>query len=125
MKRMILLAGCLLFAGGFHAIAQKKKAVVAPSNEPLKTATLASLESSYPAYKNIALQIWDNAELGYKEVKSSALLQETLKKEAKADAESTKKAVKNVQSKVEKSTLGDIDALAALKDKMKKDEESK
>jgi len=81
MKRMILLAGCLLFAGGFHAIAQKKKAVVAPSNEPLKTATLASLESSYPAYKNIALQIWDNAELGYKEVKSSALLQETLKKE--------------------------------------------
>lgn len=50
---------------------------------------------------------------------------ETLKKEAKADAESTKKAVKNVQSKVEKSTLGDIDALAALKDKMKKDEESK
>ena len=48
-----------------------------------------------------------------------------LKKEAKADAESTKKAVKNVQSKVEKSTLGDIDALAALKDKMKKDEESK
>jgi len=50
---------------------------------------------------------------------------ETLKKEAKADAESTKKAVKNVQSKVEKSTLGDIDVLAALKDKMKKDEESK
>lgn len=50
---------------------------------------------------------------------------ETLKKEAKADAENTKKAVKNVQSKVEKSTLGDIDALAALKDKMKKDEESK
>jgi len=46
-------------------------------------------------------------------------------KEAKADAESTKKAVKNVQSKVEKSTLGDIDVLAALKDKMKKDEESK
>lgn len=81
MKRMLLLAGCLLFAGGFHSIAQKKKAVVAPSNEPLKTATLASLESSYPAYKNIALQIWDNAELGYKEVKSSALLQETLKKE--------------------------------------------
>ena len=50
---------------------------------------------------------------------------ETLKKEAKADAESTKKAVKNVQSKVEKSTLGDIDVLAALKDKMKKDAESK
>ncbi len=39
-------------------------------------------------------------------------------KEKKADAEVTKKAVKNLQSKVEKSTLGDIGALASLKAKM-------
>ena len=39
-------------------------------------------------------------------------------KEKKADAEVTKKAVKNLQSKVEKSTLGDIGALADLKAKM-------
>ncbi len=48
---------------------------------------------------------------------------EAVKKAEKADAESTKKAVKNVQSKVEKPTLGDIGALAALKDKMKKEED--
>ena len=39
-------------------------------------------------------------------------------KEKKADAEQTKKAVKNIQSKVEKSTLGDLSALADLKAKM-------
>jgi len=39
-------------------------------------------------------------------------------KEKKADAEVTKKAVKALQSKVEKTTLGDIGALADLKAKM-------
>ncbi|MBS1587223.1 MAG: 30S ribosomal protein S1 [Bacteroidetes bacterium] len=48
---------------------------------------------------------------------------EAAKKEAAADAEKTKKAVKNVQSKVEKPTLGDLGALAELKEKMKKAEE--
>ena len=44
------------------------------------------------------------------------------RKSAKAEEESTKKAVKNVQSKVEKPTLGDLGALAELKEKMKKAE---
>ena len=39
-------------------------------------------------------------------------------KEKKAEAESTKKAVKNIQSKVEKATLGDLGVLAGLKAKM-------
>jgi len=39
-------------------------------------------------------------------------------KEKRADAESTKKAVKNIQSKVEKTTLGDLGVLADLKKKM-------
>src|SRR6187431_1231715 len=39
-------------------------------------------------------------------------------KEKKADAEITKKAVKNLQSKVEKSTLGDLSALADIKAKL-------
>ena len=39
-------------------------------------------------------------------------------KEKKAEAESTKKAVKNIQSKVEKATLGDLSALADLKAKL-------
>jgi small subunit ribosomal protein S1 len=42
-------------------------------------------------------------------------------KEKKAEAESTKKAVKQLQSKVEKSTLGDLSALADLKAKMESD----
>jgi small subunit ribosomal protein S1 len=50
---------------------------------------------------------------------------EAVKKEAKEQSDKTKSAVKNIQSKVEKSTLGDIGALAALKDKMKQDEEDK
>lgn len=49
---------------------------------------------------------------------------EALRKDAKDQAESTKKAVKNIQNKVEKATLGDIGALAALKDKLKNDEEN-
>jgi len=39
-------------------------------------------------------------------------------KEKKAEAEQTKKAVKNIQSKVEKATLGDLGVLAGLKAKM-------
>ncbi len=52
-------------------------------------------------------------------------------KEKRADAENTKKAVKNIQSKVEKSTLGDLGVLAGLKAKLddaeaaKKNEEEK
>jgi small subunit ribosomal protein S1 len=42
------------------------------------------------------------------------------RKAAKADDDSTKKAVKNVQAKVEKPTLGDLGALAAIKEKMMK-----
>ncbi len=47
--------------------------------------------------------------------------------EAKAErvateADNTKKAVKKINSNVEKTTLGDIDALAALKEKFEKGE---
>jgi small subunit ribosomal protein S1 len=43
---------------------------------------------------------------------------EGARKEAQADNDNTKKAVKNIQAKVEKATLGDIGALADLKKKM-------
>ncbi len=43
---------------------------------------------------------------------------EAVKKEARAEADKTKKAVKNIQSKVEKATLGDLGVLADLKKKM-------
>ncbi|MEY3542110.1 MAG: hypothetical protein RLZZ204_922 [Bacteroidota bacterium] len=77
MRKIFLASLLVLNTVGF---AQKKK-IVAPTNEPLKTESMKMLDGGYDQYKQVALQIWENAELGYKEVKSSALLQETLKKE--------------------------------------------
>lgn len=76
--RKIFLASLLVL--NTVSFAQKKKTVV-PTNEPLKTESMKMIDGGYDQYKQVALQIWENAELGYKEVKSSALLQETLKKE--------------------------------------------
>lgn len=61
-------------------------------------------------------RIWEQAEAESKEV---------AKKEAKAEADSTKKAVKNIQSKVEKATLGDLGALAEIKAKLQEGEDNK
>ncbi len=47
---------------------------------------------------------------------------ETAKKEAKTESDNTKKAVKNIQAKVEKSTLGDLGALAEIKAKLQEGE---
>ncbi|WP_276134068.1 30S ribosomal protein S1 [Polluticoccus soli] len=58
-------------------------------------------------------RIWEQAKSDEKEA---------VKKEAAAEGEKTKKAVKNIQSKVEKPTLGDLGALAELKEKMRKAE---
>lgn len=49
---------------------------------------------------------------------------EAAKKEAKVEAEKTRKAVKNVQAKVEKATLGDLGALAEIKAKLKEEEKT-
>jgi small subunit ribosomal protein S1 len=48
---------------------------------------------------------------------------EAAKKEAKADSDKTKKAVKTIQAKVEKSTLGDLGALAEIKAKLDENKE--
>jgi aminobenzoyl-glutamate utilization protein B len=55
--------------------AQKKK------SDPLKAQLeiIKSIDAEYTKYSNIAHQIWEFAEVGYQEVKSTALLQETLK----------------------------------------------
>jgi len=47
---------------------------------------------------------------------------EVKEKAAAEEVENTKKAVKKVNSNIEKTTLGDIDALAALKEKLEKGE---
>lgn len=50
---------------------------------------------------------------------------EQMKKEARTEADKTKKAVKNIQGKVEKATLGDLGVLADLKKKMEEGGEEK
>ena len=47
---------------------------------------------------------------------------EAARKEAKVESDKTKKAVKNIQNKVEKATLGDLGALAEIKEKLKQEE---
>ena len=49
------------------------------STDVLKNESATTIQANYDAYKKIAFSIWDYAELGYKEMKSSALLQTTLK----------------------------------------------
>lgn len=50
-------------------------------------------------------------------------LKEAAKKEARSEEESTRKTVKTIQSKVEKTTLGDLGALAEIKEKLKQQED--
>ena len=54
-------------------------------------------------------RIWEQAKADEKDAEN---------KERKAEAAKTKKAVKDIQGKVEKTTLGDLGVLAELKKKM-------
>lgn len=47
--------------------------------ETLKNQSINDIQANYMLYKTTALKIWEHAELGYKEQKSSALLQQLLK----------------------------------------------
>ena len=58
-------------------------------------------------------RIWERAQMEEKEA---------ARKEARVEADKTKKAVKNIQGKVEKATLGDLGALAQIKEKLRQDE---
>jgi len=58
-------------------------------------------------------RIWEQAKAEEKDV---------ARKEARAEADVTKKAVKNLQQKVEKPTLGDLGALAQIKEKLQQEE---
>ncbi|HEV8285832.1 MAG TPA: 30S ribosomal protein S1 [Chitinophagaceae bacterium] len=60
-------------------------------------------------------RIWEQSKIEEKEA---------AKKEARTESEKTKKAVKNIQNKVEKATLGDLGALAEIKAKLKEEEKS-
>ncbi|TMI93235.1 MAG: 30S ribosomal protein S1 [Bacteroidetes bacterium] len=60
-------------------------------------------------------RIWEQSRIHEKEA---------AKKDARVESDKTKKAVKTVQSKVEKATLGDLGALAEIKAKLKEEEKS-
>jgi aminobenzoyl-glutamate utilization protein B len=51
----------------------------APAIQAIKDQTLTGIEAKHDLYSQTALQIWNYAELGYKETQSSALLQKMLK----------------------------------------------
>ncbi|MES1221650.1 MAG: amidohydrolase [Bacteroidota bacterium] len=70
-----IFAAILIFTSPVSA--QKKK--VADPAAKLKEQAILDIQSKYDVYKKTALQIWDYAEVGYKEIKSSALHQQTLK----------------------------------------------
>ena len=73
----LIISCCVL---SFSSMAQKKKTATSPLDNAKKSSA-ASIDSRYSTYKDVALQIWNFSELGYKEVKSSALLKGLLEKE--------------------------------------------
>ncbi len=70
MRKIVLTV--VFAAAAFSLPAQKV-------NPNIKAAAIKDIDAKYELYKKNALQIWDYAEVGYKEAKSSALHQQTLK----------------------------------------------
>lgn len=81
MKKHILLITFSLLA--LVATAQKKKntATATPAPDQDKVMVIGDLDKRFKEYADLSKQIWEFAEVGYQEEKSSALLQEQLKKE--------------------------------------------
>lgn len=67
LRYLLLIA---LISVGYEAFSQKGAAY--------KKQAITDIQAKYNDYKGIAVQIWNYAEVGYKEYKSSALLQKTL-----------------------------------------------
>ena len=73
----LMLISILSLAIGCNCMAQSSNN--SKSIDGLKNEAAKNIQYSYEAYKKIALNIWDYAEVGFKETKSSMLLQNTLK----------------------------------------------
>lgn len=69
-KRISCIVAVMLLTTSYNLMAQQVT--------QLKNEAISNLDKQYDTYKKIALDIWDHAELGYKEHKSSELLQKTL-----------------------------------------------
>ncbi|MDE3248213.1 MAG: amidohydrolase, partial [Bacteroidota bacterium] len=74
MRYTTPLLSLLLSIAAVNAFAQKKDA-----SAVIKDKAIADLQAQYDTYKGIARTIWSYGELGYKETKSTALLQQSLK----------------------------------------------
>ncbi len=78
MRKTLLLAALLPVL----ALAQQKKPKTnVPALNPARQTMLTNLDGRFAEYAALSKQIWDFAELGYMEEKSSLLLQEQLRKE--------------------------------------------
>jgi aminobenzoyl-glutamate utilization protein B len=78
MKNICLIIALLL---SISTYSQKKKAKETPPQNLDKKTIISNIDSRFAEYAGISKQIWDYAELGYMEEKSSILLQDLLKKE--------------------------------------------
>lgn len=76
MKKCFLTSFIICFT--ILSFSQKNKAVLNKIDKD-KTDVINTIDGKYEYYKQKALQIWNYAEVGFQEVKSSALLQQTLK----------------------------------------------
>lgn len=98
------------FAPSRHLSTEDGKPIVVDDNRPFVVIEFDRNE------KRIVIshtRIWEQAKTDEKEA---------AKKEARVESEKTKKAVKTIQGKVEKATLGDLGALAEIKAKLKEEE---
>jgi len=99
------------FAPGRHLLKEDGKTVVAEETLPFMVIEFDRNEKRIVVSHT---RIWEQVKEEEKEA---------VAKEKKAEAVKTKKVVKEVQSKVEKTTLGDLGILAELKKKMESGEE--
>lgn len=94
------------FAPGRHLVKEDGKTVMLEETAPFVVIEFDRNEKRIVVSHS---RIWEQAKVEEKDA---------FMKEKKAEAAKTKKAVKDVQSKVEKTTLGDLGVLAELKKKM-------
>lgn len=73
MRKYILFFAAFVLPGNLTA--QKP---VSSTAAAIKSQASEAIESGYEQYQQLALKIWDFAEVGYKETRSSGLLQQTL-----------------------------------------------
>ena len=85
--RLLILFATLAISN--LTFSQKKKAKEVPPQNLDKKTVISNIDGRFNEYAGISKQLWDFAELGYMEEKSSIVLQELLKKEVlfKSDVE--------------------------------------